>query len=84
MYVTQLGSAVFEPVSYSPNDFGMSYPIDVVYLDHEDRVIHRYEALKPNRPGRIATNGCAVIEFPAGAIKQGEIEVGDVLIYSEK
>jgi uncharacterized protein len=57
----------------------MSIPIDVLYVDGDDRVIGVDERMKPWRIGRIYAKGRYVIELPAGTLAQTGTRVGDEL-----
>ncbi len=63
----------------SIHTFFMNFPIDVVFLDRNLRVVRATQNVKPGRiiwPVLIAKS---VIEFSVGAIERGKIEVGDQL-----
>jgi uncharacterized membrane protein (UPF0127 family) len=57
----------------------MSYPIDVVYVGKNDRVLDIDEAIPPWRFGKIRFRAIYVIEMAAGAVKERGIRVGDEL-----
>jgi uncharacterized protein len=57
----------------------MSIPIDVVYLDREDRVMDFDEAMGPFRFGRLRRGARAVLELPAGAVAAHGVQRGDQL-----
>jgi uncharacterized membrane protein (UPF0127 family) len=59
--------------------FGMSFPIDVVYLDREWRVVALTENLVPNRIGPPVLQAQCVVEMAAGAVGQAGLAVGDQL-----
>jgi uncharacterized membrane protein (UPF0127 family) len=75
-----LGSAlVIDPCS-SIHMFFMRFPIDVLYMDRDDRVVRVQHRIKPWRIGPLFTRGARyVIELPAGAIESSETQVGDEL-----
>jgi uncharacterized membrane protein (UPF0127 family) len=58
---------------------GMSFPIDVAYLDSKDRVIRLYHQLAPMRIAAIKWKAKSVLELPAGMLLQSRTEVGDLL-----
>ncbi len=58
---------------------GMSFPIDVAYLDSEHRVIRTYSQLKPFRIGAVKFRTRCVLELPAGSLRESRTEVGDLL-----
>ncbi len=55
----------------------MRFPIDVVYVSRDLRVVHVDRAMAPWRFGRIHRGARFVVELPAGAAEG--TEVGDVL-----
>jgi uncharacterized membrane protein (UPF0127 family) len=59
--------------------FGMSFPIDVVYIGKDGLVVALSENLAPNRIGRPALRARRVVEMAAGAIRQTGVGVGDRL-----
>jgi uncharacterized membrane protein (UPF0127 family) len=60
--------------------FFMRIPLDVLYVDRENRVVRAQQAIKPWRIGPIYTRGAAyVIELPVGTIERTSSAVGDQL-----
>jgi uncharacterized protein len=57
----------------------MSIPIDVVYVDRDDRVVAIDAAMKPWRVGKIYGQSAYVIELPAGFVEQTGTQPGDQL-----
>ena len=62
---------------------GMSFPIDVLYLDSQRRVIHVCQKLEPFRFAALKFRARSVIELPAGTLAQTGTSVGDVLELNE-
>lgn len=63
---------------HSIHTFGMNFPIDVVFLDDQGRVLD----LSPNlQPGRLAKRAASfsVLELPVGMIQASGTQKGDVL-----
>jgi uncharacterized membrane protein (UPF0127 family) len=52
----------------SVHTFGMKFPIDVVFLDKDNRVVGLVNTLRPNRISRLYSGASSVIELPAGTI----------------
>ena len=65
----------------SIHTFFMRLPIDVLFVDRDDRVIDLRQAMPPNRPfaGVTPWRGRYVIEMPAGVIATTGTLVGDQL-----
>lgn len=57
----------------------MSIPIDVLYVDKQDRVVAMDPELRPWRIGRFARKVHYVIELPAGTIARTLTQPGDAL-----
>lgn len=61
---------------------GMKFPIDVAYLDSNNRVLFIYQNLHPFRVGKIKTRAKSALELPSGMISKSRTEVGDLLRFS--
>lgn len=59
--------------------FFMSIPIDVVYLDRDNRVVGVDKEIRPWRIGGIYRGAKRVLELPAGTIEATGTSVGDQL-----
>ncbi len=57
----------------------MRYPLDVVFLDSQNRVVFLYESIKPWRIGRIVKGAKAAVELPEHTISSSGTQVGDIL-----
>jgi len=55
----------------------MSFPIDVVYLGSDLRVVGLDEDMRPWRLGRFVRGAQSVIELPAGTIASSGTAIGD-------
>jgi len=63
----------------SIHTFFMRFPIDVLYLDREGRVLRLEEAMPPWRVGPVV-DGCRIIvELPPGTIRATQTDVGDLI-----
>ena len=67
------------PVVYT---FFMRFPIDVVFLDRDRKVVRVVHGLRPWRVAG-ARRAVAALELPAGAAAEAGIEKGDVLSLEE-
>lgn len=61
---------------------GLLFPIDVIYLDAEYRVVHLIEHLKPFRITSLRRSCHSVLEVPLRTIFESETEVGDQITFS--
>lgn len=59
---------------------GMLFPLDVVYLDENCRVLHMIEHLSPFSITSIRRNCESVLELPVRSIFESQTEPGDQLI----
>jgi len=59
--------------------FGMSFPIDVLYVGRDDSVVAISENLPPGRINRPVLRARFVVEMAAGAIRHYGLRVGDRL-----
>jgi hypothetical protein len=59
---------------------GVLFPIDVVYLDDERRVIHLIENLGPFRVAPVRIDCASVLELPVRTIFASETRVGDDML----
>ena len=57
----------------------MAIPIDVLYLDKEQRVVDMDAAMPPGKFGRLRRKARAVLELPAGSIQDHGVQPGDQL-----
>lgn len=62
----------------SVHTFGMTYPLDVVFLDRDGAVLGCREQLRPWR-GAIQPGAHTTLEFHAGAVRRLSIAAGDVI-----
>jgi uncharacterized membrane protein (UPF0127 family) len=60
----------------------MSIPIDVVYVDRDDRIVGLDENMAPWQVGRIYISSRYAVEMPAGTIARTGTRVGDALVVS--
>ncbi len=57
--------------------FAMNFPIDVIYLDGKQCVVHIEEGLKPWRLGQVKIQAKSVIELPDETVKKSGTALGD-------
>ncbi len=67
----------------SIHTFFMRFPIDVLYLDCDGRVLRLEEAMPPWRVGPVV-GGCRfIVELPPGVIRATGTAVGDIIALGE-
>lgn len=59
--------------------FFMKFPLDVVFIDTNYKVVHLEENIVPWRVSKIIWESASVIELPIGTIKESRTEIGDIL-----
>ncbi len=81
-----LGTTSLEPESgllifptQAVHTFGMKYPIDVLFLDRQKRVVGLRPEVRPWRITPIYWRAECVLELPAGTANRTKTVVGDVL-----
>ena len=62
--------------------FFMRFPLDVVFLDKDDRVVKIVEGIKPWRMA-LGGGGKKALELPAGTAARARVEAGDQLTTAE-
>lgn len=75
------GYALIILPEWSIHTFFMRIPIDVLFVDRQDRVVGLRERMPPNRPfaGVSPRRGHYVVELPAGVIAATGTALGDQL-----
>jgi uncharacterized membrane protein (UPF0127 family) len=59
---------------------GVLFPIDLIYLDGQDRVLHLEESFGTFRIGPVRANCESVLELPTHTIYSSQTQVGDQLL----
>jgi uncharacterized protein len=71
------GCGVWLVPSRGVHSFAMRFPIDVLYLSHEQTVIHLEQNLKPWRVAPVRMNAASVLELPANTLNETQTSIGD-------
>jgi len=58
---------------------GMSFPIDVIYLDHTLKVIDIQQNVRPWRFAPIRRHASSVLELPCQTVVQTKTNIGDTI-----
>lgn len=56
---------------------GMKFPIDVIFLNKDYRVVGLTSGLAPYRISSVYLRSYSVLELPSGTIKKSQTELGD-------
>ena len=73
------GEGLLIPSCQGIHSFGMSFPIDVLYLDSSGLVISAMHSMRPNRFGKVLFSAASVLELPSGTLLRTGTAVGDHL-----
>jgi len=76
------GGLIIEPCNSVVSIF-MRFPIDVLFVSAEGKVLHVLRHMKPWRVSRIVRGSKCVVELPAGAIDRTATATGDTLRISQ-
>ncbi|MDK2856396.1 MAG: uncharacterized protein PWQ41_534 [Bacillota bacterium] len=60
----------------------MRYPIDVIFLNREDRVLKVAHSVPPFRFGPVVRGAAKALELPAGVCRATGTEIGDVIEFT--
>lgn len=63
----------------SVHTIGMTYAIDIIFLDKKNKVRKIIENMKPNCLSPIDLRSFSVLELPANHIKKTDVQIGDQL-----
>ena len=63
----------------SVHTFHMQFPIDVIFLNQDNKVIHIEYGMKPNQVGKKVKGSRKVLEINAGLAAAANIQPGDVI-----
>jgi len=80
----EAGGGLWIMPSSGVHTVGMRFPIDVVGLDKNLRVIKVWHNLVPYRVTSVSMKMHSVIELAAGQIRESSTEVGDVLEVTDR
>lgn len=72
----EIGTALVLVRSWAVHTAFMKFSIDLIFVDRHGRVIHIVEALRPWRAAA-SLRAEAVIELPAGALRDGAVRIGE-------
>ena len=70
------GGLVLDPCN-SIHMFFMRYPLDIIFVSKDGRVVFMYRGIKPWRMGRVVRGAKMAIELPEGVIERTGTQVGD-------
>ena len=71
------GNGLWIVPCHGVHTLGMGFPIDVVYLDREMKVVHVQSGLQPWRFGPVRARAASVLELPCHILAETGTVVGD-------
>ncbi len=71
------GSGLWIVPCHGIHTLGMGFPIDVVYLDHQNTVIHVQNEMRPWRFAPVRSKASSVLELPCPTLAETKTAVGD-------
>jgi uncharacterized membrane protein (UPF0127 family) len=77
------GQAMILKPANSVHTFFMRFPIDLLFIDKENKVIKAISSLNPWRISAIYFRSRLAIELPAGVIQSTSTQEGDILLLQE-
>jgi len=77
------GSGLILQPCNSIHMFWMSYPIDAIFLDKQDRVVGLVQEIKPWRASKMYLQAHTCVELPPSTIANSQTCVGDTLVMEE-
>ena len=79
----KLGRGLWIVPSRGVHSIGMLFPIDLVFLGKDKKVVHVEEHFRPFRVSRVSLRTASVLELPTHTIYRSGTRVGDTLEISE-
>ena len=73
------GQGLFFPKCRSIHTWGMKYPIDVLMVDRNLKVLATFQSVKPFQVLRPRLKVRSTLELPQGTIRQSKTHTGDQL-----
>ena len=74
------GEALWIVPSRAVHTRGMSFPIDVLFLDRSSHIVAMVQNMRPGRMTRIRWRARTVLELPAGTLQRTGTCVGDQIL----
>jgi uncharacterized protein len=75
----KLGRGLWIIPSRGVHSIGMLFPIDLIFLSKEKKVVHVEEYFRPFRVSRVSLKATSVLELPTHTIYRSGTKVGDSL-----
>lgn len=76
------GHGLWIPHCQSVHTFWMRFPIDVLFLSRDKKVVHTVQNMGPFRISRHCSQAKSVLELPVSSIRLSHTQVGDQLEFT--
>ena len=73
------GSGLWISPCNSVHMFWMFMPLDILFLDRDQHIVHTIENLRPWRVSPLIKKAHSVLELPVGSIQKTQSQVGDLI-----
>ncbi len=77
-------TGILFPSCRAIHTFFMSFPLDVVFLDHDNRVIRVDRELAPGRAAGPVAEAASILEIPSSAHAMAGLSAGDRLAFFKR
>ena len=77
------GTGLWIEPSHGVHTLGMRFPIDVIYLSGDKRVVHMERSLRPWRIAPVSMQTASVLELPGSTLERTGTAVGDEIEIAE-
>jgi uncharacterized membrane protein (UPF0127 family) len=74
-----LGRGLWIVPSQGVHTIGMMFPIDIIFLSKDMRVVHLEEHVRPFRISNVSLKASSVLELPTHTIYRSGTQVGDCM-----
>ena len=74
-----LGRGLWIVPSQGVHTIGMMFPIDIIFLNKDMRVVHLEEHVRPFRISNVSLKASSVLELPTHTIYRSGTQVGDCM-----
>lgn len=65
------------------HSFFMKYPVDVLHLDGNSRIVGMEHALMPGNIGVSFRKTRSVVELPAGTLERADVQLGQTVVFEQ-
>lgn len=73
------GEGIFLTPCNSIHMMFMKFPIDIIFLDRKNKILHITENIQPWKISRIVFMAQSVLELPVGTVQKTQTKIGDIL-----